>query len=86
MTAHARAPIDTDTFARVLVGRLKHLGLSQRQAAPTIGVSHSVLNRAARRLDVDLAAYSLICLWLGVSLDTFVQTGSQPQLTLPTAH
>lgn len=81
MTAHARAPIDTDLLARVLAGRIKHLGASQRQVAPAIGVSHSVVNRAVRGIDVDLAAYALICLWLEVSLDTFVQV-DRPQLEL----
>jgi transcriptional regulator with XRE-family HTH domain len=83
MTVHARAPIDTNLMGRVLTGRLKHQGLSQRQAAPTIGVSHSVVARAARGMDVDLAAYTLICLWLGVSLDTFVQVQRDtPQLVM----
>ena len=74
MTNHRDPDLDTEALRRVVNGRLRKLGLSQRAAAEAgdLDVSASTLSRLARGKSPDLASYIVICRWLGLSLDTFV--------------
>ena len=74
MTKHRDPDLDTEALRKVVNGRLRKLGLSQRAAAETddLAVSASTLSRLARGKSPDLANYIIICRWLGLSLDTFV--------------
>ena len=84
MTAHAaraQSPIDFPAFGKAVGEACRARGMSFRGLAALVAVSPSTVTRIAQGRVCDASAYALLCLWLGVSLDSYVRqpTGVGPE-------
>lgn len=65
--------MDKSLLQALMRNRMKERGLSLREAAKEIGVSHTTVARIIKGHSLDLDTYIAICNWLGVSPSSFME-------------